>query len=196
MDFTSFKWLNKSEIAQKGEEIEIYAPPKSDFFNNPIPENGKLMKPQADAPFFYKEVQGDFVIKVKVRPEFKTTYDAACIMVIQDENTWVKAAFEKSDFGTNAVVSVVTNVTSDDANGCNVSEDSVWLQVARVGNCFAVHYSLDGEKFDMVRLFTLPADDTVKVGIEAQCPMGDGGYRYFSGLTIEKKTIENLRAGY
>lgn len=196
MEFTSFKWLNESEIITKEDEIAIYAPARTDYFNNPVPENGKLLKPQENAPFYYKEIEGDFVIKVKVRPDFKTTYDAACIMVIKDEKTWAKAAFEKSDFGTTAVVSVVTNYVSDDANGCNVNMDSVWLQVARVGNNFAIHYSLDGEKFDMVRLFTLPVENTVKVGIEAQCPMGEGGYRYFTNLTIERKTITNLRAGF
>ena len=48
----------------------------------------------------------------------------------------------------------------------------------------------------MVRLFALSVENTVKVGIEAQCPTGEGGYRYFSDLSIEKKTITNLRAGY
>lgn len=196
MEFTSFKWFNESEVVEKGDEIAIYAPARSDYFNNPIPENGKLMEPQENAPFYYKEIEGDFVIKVKVRPDFKTTYDAGCIMVVQDEMTWAKAAFEKSDFGTTAVVSVVTNIVSDDANGCNINADSVWLQVARVGNNFVIHYSLDGEKFDMVRLFTLPVTNTIKVGIEAQCPMGEGGYRYYSNLSIEKKTLTNLRAGY
>jgi len=93
------------------------------------------------------------------------------------------------------VVSVVTNGVSDDSNGCNIEADSVWLQVVRAGNNFAIHYSLDGEKYDMVRLFSLPVESTVKVGLEAQCPAGEGGYRYFSHLSIEKKTVRNLRAG-
>jgi len=197
MDISQMKWLNESRLTKN--EIEgafsIYAPAKSDFFNNPVPKDDIFMKPQADAPFLYTEAEGNFVIKVRVTPNFKDIYDAACIMVMQDENIWLKAAFEKSDFGTNAVVSVVTNKISDDANGCNIKSDSVWLQVARVGNNFAIHYSLDGAKYDMVRLCLLPVSDTVKVGVEAQCPVGDGGEREFSGLTIEKRTMVNLRAG-
>lgn len=196
MEFTSFKWLNESELITKDDEIAIFAPAKSDYFNNPVPDKGKFMKPQGDAPFYYTEVEGDFVFKARVRPDFAATYDAACIMVIQDENIWLKAAYEKSDFGTTAVVSVVTNVVSDDANGCNVDADSVWLQVARVGNNFTIHYSLDGEKFDMVRIFWLPVETTVKVGIEAQSPTGEGGYRYYSDLSLEIKTLVNVRAGY
>jgi hypothetical protein len=179
----------------KEDEIAIYAPARTDYFNNPVPENGKFMKPQGNAPFFYEEIEGDFVLKAKARPNFESTYDAASLMVIQDENTWLKAAFEKSDFGTVAVVSVVTNLVSDDANGCNIDSDSVWLQVARAGSNFAIHYSLDGEKYDMIRIFYLPVEKTVKVGIEAQSPTGEGGYRYFSNLSLEKRTLENLRSG-
>ena len=197
MDLSNFKWLNESRLITKGDgdAFTIYAPPETDFFNNPVPEDGRLMKPQGNAPFLYTEVEGDFVIRVRVTPNFMTTYDAACIMVIHDENVWLKAAFEKSDFGTTAVVSVATNKVSDDVNGCNIDAGSVWLQIARAGNNFAVHYSLDGEKFDMVRLCLLPVGDIVKVGVEAQCPTGGGGEREFSGFKIEKRTVGNLRSG-
>lgn len=150
----------------------IYAPAKTDWFNNPVPENGVLSAPVANAPFFYTEVTGDFVFRVKVRPNFKSVYDACALMVIQDEKLWTKAAFEKSDFGTTAAVCVVTNGVSDDANGCNIAQEEVWLQIVRVGDVFCTHYSLDGERFDMVRLFHLPVEKTVKVGIEAQSPAG------------------------
>jgi len=195
MNLNSFKWLNEAKFNVDGDKITITAPPKCDFFNSPVPENGVFKAPQADAPFFYTEIEGDFIIRVKVKPDFKAIYDAACIMVMQDENLWLKAAYEKSDFDTTAVVSVVTNKISDDANGCNLTADSIWLQVARVGCNFAVHYSLDGEKFDMVRLCMLPVADTIKVGIESQCPTGEGATHEFSGLTIEKRSISNLRAG-
>jgi len=195
MDISSFKWLNESKMTTGGDTVTIFAPPGSDYFNDPVPQNGALSKPQGNAPFFYTDVTGDFVIRVKVRPNFKSTYDAACIMVMRDGNTWLKAAFEQSDFGTKAVVSVVTNRVSDDANGCNIDADEVWLQVARVGNNFAVHYSIDGVRYDMVRLCTLPADGAVKVGIQAQCPMGQGGDRVFSGLCVEQRTVDDLRKG-
>ena len=117
------------------------------------------------------------------------------VQIIQDEKLWTKAAFEKSDFGTTAAVCVVTNGVSDDANGCNIAQDEVWLQIVRVGDVFCTHYSLDGEKFDMVRLFHLPVEKTVKVGIEAQSPAGEGGLRFYSDITLENRTVKNLRAG-
>ena len=195
MNLQNWKWLNESQIIHEGDEVVIYAPAKTDWFNNPVPENGLLSAPVANAPFFYTEVMGDFVFRAKVRPNFKSVYDACALMVIQDEKLWTKAAFEKSDFGTPAAVCVVTNGVSDDANGCNIAQDEVWLQIVRVGDVFCTHYSLDGERFDMVRLFHLPVEKTVKVGIEAQSPAGEGGLRFYSDITLEKKTVANLRAG-
>ena len=195
MNLQNWKWLNESQIIHEGDEVVIYAPAKTDWFNNPVPENGLLSAPVANAPFFYTEVMGDFVFRAKVRPNFKSVYDACALMVIQDEKLWTKAAFEKSDFGTTAAVCVVTNGVSDDANGCNIAQDEVWLQIVRVGDVFCTHYSLDGERFDMVRLFHLPVEKTVKVGIEAQSPAGDGGLRFYSEISLENRTVRNLRAG-
>ena len=195
MEMQNWKWLNESRIIHEGGEVVIHAPAKTDWFNNPVPENGVLSAPVANAPFFYTEVTGDFVFRAKVRPNFKTVDDACALMVIQDEKLWTKAAFEKSDFGTTAAVCVVTNGVSDDANGCNIAQDEVWLQIVRVGDVFCTHYSLDGEKFDMVRLFHLPVEKTVKVGIEAQSPAGEGGLRFYSDITLENRTVKNLRAG-
>lgn len=195
MNMTGWKWLNESQIINEGNEVVIYAPGHTDWFNNPVPEDGKLSAPVANAPFFYTEVTGDFVFRAKVRPNFRSVYDACALMVIQDETLWTKAAFEKSDFGTTAAVCVVTNGISDDANGCNIQQEEVWLQIVRVGDVFCTHYSLDGENFDMVRLFHLPVEKTVKVGIEAQSPAGEGGMRFYSHISLENRTVENLRAG-
>ena len=37
--------------------------------------------------------------------------------------------------------------------------------------------------------------DTVKVGLVAQSPQGEGGIRVFEDLSIEHKTVRNIRAG-
>ena len=195
MCFDGWKWLNESSIMEANGEIAIAAPPRTDWFNNPVPKDGVLSAPVANAPFFYTEVSGDFVFRARVRPNHRYTYDACALMVIKDEGMWAKAAFEASDFGTKAAVCVVTNGVSDDANGCNIDQDDVWLQIVRVGDVFCAHYSLDGERFDMVRLFHLPVGESVKVGLEAQSPAGEGGLRLFSDVTLESRTVQNLRAG-
>ena len=47
----------------------------------------------------------------------------------------------------------------------------------------------------MTRYFHLPVGDTVKVGLVAQSPQGEGGMRIFENLAIEHKTVKNIRAG-
>lgn len=190
-----FKWLNESRIEKKGDLIEIVAPPETDYFCVHPGDDEISPDSKHDAPYYYTEVEGDFVLRVKAIPDFKDTYDASAVMIMKDLSCWAKSCFEQTDFGTRAVVSVVTNGASDDANGCNIDADSVWLQVCRVGNEFGMQYSEDGEHFYMMRYFYLPVDPVVKVGLVAQSPIGRGGVRGFEHFTIEHRTVENIRAG-
>ena len=193
----SFRWLNEAPARIEDDALVIAAPPRSDFFRNhgAVAEEGITPDSIPNAPYYYTEIQGAFVMRVRVQHAFKDTYDACAIMVMQSDTVWGKACFELTDFGTHAVVSVVTNGVSDDANGCNIAGDEVWLQVCRVGNSFAFHYSEDGERFYMMRFFYLPADATIKVGLVAQAPQGSGGERYFRDLSLEHKTVKNIRFG-
>ena len=192
-----FLWINESTATEECGRICIEAPGKSDFFcnNGAVGEEGISPASLCNAPFLYREVEGDFVLRVKVSHAFRDTYDSASVMVMQDPETWAKACFELTDFGTHAVVSVVTKRESDDANGCNIDGDAVWLQITRTGQAFAFHYSLDGENYYMMRFFSLPADPIIKVGLLAQAPQGTGGPRYYEHLTIEHKTVKNIRMG-
>ncbi|WP_438495718.1 DUF1349 domain-containing protein [Paenibacillus sp. IHBB 3054] len=195
--FDQFEWINESKATFENDKLIIEAPAESDFFNNngSVSETGISPESLTNAPFYYKEVTGDFVLRAQVSHGFKDTYDSSTLMIMQDFQVWAKACFEKTDFDTHAVVSVVTNQTSDDANGCNIDGDTVWLQVTRVGNSFAFHYSLDGVKFAMMRFFTLPVDETIKVGLEAQAPTGQGGGRIFQNFSLVNKTVKNIRFG-
>ena len=192
-----FKWLNESSIEKSENKIIIFAPEKTDFFvaTTEKCEEGFLPKILSNAPFYYTEIEGDFVIRAKVSHEFKYVYDSASLMVMKNLECWAKACYEYTDFGTHAVVSVVTNGLSDDANGCNLEGNIAWLQICRVGNNFGIHYSVDGEKFYMMRYFSLPAEPLMKVGLLAQSPLGKGGKRIYENLTIEKRTVKNIRAG-
>ena len=197
MTMDNFKWMNESSVAEDNGKITLMATEKSDFFRNPsvVGEDGITPDSLSNAPFYYTEVTGDFVMKVKVSLDFKDVYDAASIMVMENTQIWAKACFELTDFGPYAVVSVVTNQLSDDANGCNVESSSVWLQVTRINQAFAFHYSNDGEDFYMMRVFHLPVSKTIKVGLLAQSPTGSGGERHFEKFSLENKTVKNIRAG-
>lgn len=193
-----FHWLNKSELKTDGNVISIYAPEASDFFcnNGAVSEEGITPDSLCNAPFYYTDVTGDFVLDVKVSHDFKDTYDSASIMVMEDNDNWAKSCFEKTDFDTHAAVSVVTkNGASDDANGCNITENTVWLRICRVNNSYSFLYSENGINYYMTRFFNLSGKETVKVGLLAQAPQGKGGIRIYENLSIVPKTVKNIRAG-
>jgi hypothetical protein len=195
--FREFKWLNESSAKFREGRLVIDAPAKTDFFcnNGAISQSGITPKTLYNAPFYYTEVTGDFVLSVKVSHAFRDTYDSATVMIMKDSNIWAKSCFEKTDFDTHAVVSVVTNHTSDDANGCTIDGNAVWLKAVRVNKSFSFHYSIDGSKYFMTRFFSLPVEETIRVGLVAQAPTGDGGERNFEHFTLEQRTVENIRFG-
>lgn len=95
MNINEWKWLNKSSMIETNGELSIIAPAKTDWFNNPIPENGILPDPVANAPFFYTDVRSDFVFRAKVRPNHRYTYDACALMMIKDEKCGRKPHLRK-----------------------------------------------------------------------------------------------------
>ena len=193
-----FYWLNESTLKEEEGKITIYAPAGTDFFCNDgtVSEEGITPESLHNAPLYYTEISGDFVLTVKVSHDFKDTYDSSSLMVMEDLENWAKSCFEKTDFGTHAAVSVVTKQgRSDDANGSNIAGNTVWLRICRVNNSFSFLYSEDGAQFYMTRFFNLSGKETVKVGLLAQAPQGDGGDRIYENLRIEKKTVKNIRFG-
>ena len=40
--FTGWKWLNEGDMVEINGELAIVAPPRTDWFNNPVPEEGVL----------------------------------------------------------------------------------------------------------------------------------------------------------
>ncbi len=200
MDFQKdFKWINEGTIVIEENRITMTAPALTDFFcgGETTSEEGILPESLCNAQYYYTEIAGDFVLKAKVSHEFKETYDSASIMIMHDMQNWAKCCFELTDFGTHAAVSVVTrNGESDDANGCNIEgQDYLWLKVCRSGRACSFHYSLDGEKFNMTRYFLMPESKTIKVGLLAQAPTGNGGERIYEHLSIERMTVKNIRFG-
>lgn len=190
MNYEDFQWTIKTQYEVMENEIQIYAPAGTDYFVNPLDGNVK-----ANAPFFYKEVEGDFVLRAKVSHDFVSTYDACVLFALDNDKLWAKACFEYTDLGTHSVVTVMTNERSDDANGVNVDGNEIWLQMSRKDNLFAIHYSYDGKKYMMARLCHMPMQKKIKVGLEAQSPLGNGGIRKFADVSLELRSLTDIRNG-
>lgn len=183
-----FQWRNQpEEFLQDGNRIVVTAGKGTNLFNSP----GKHFKIN-NFPFYYINKIGDFVIRCKITPDFKALYDLGCIVVYDHEDKWIKFAYENSDAGHPAMVSVVTNETSDDCNGEKV-EGYAWMQIIRKGDEFALHYSKDKEHWSLVRIFRLEMSSEIKLGISAQCPLGENCNVLFEGLEILENAFQNIR---
>ena len=177
--------------ALPGSGLRVYAPEKSDYFQDP----GGATKKDA-APYLWLNASGDFVARALVRtPHSNLHWDAGAIMARQDALHWVKVCYERTDWGVMAAVSVITNGTSDDANGAELGLPEVWLQIHRAGDVFGLHYSADGQTWRMVRLLRLAMPPSIKVGLVAQCPGGPGVVIDFLHFSVESRTVKDLRAG-
>jgi regulation of enolase protein 1 (concanavalin A-like superfamily) len=174
-----------------GSGLGMHVPPQSDYFRDP---GGSAQKD--DAPYLWMNVTGNFVARALVRaPQSTLHWDAGAIMARQDAQHWVKVCYERTDWGVMAAVAVVTNGTSDDGNGTELSLPEVWLQIHRTGDVFGLHYSVDGQTWRMVRLLRMAMPAAIKVGLVAQCPGGPGVVVDFLHFSVEARTVKDLRAG-
>ncbi len=187
-----FRWAHAPTEWQKLADggLRIHAPACVDYFQDPAGRNS------ADsAPYLWMPVSGDLTVRAHIRHPFQSTYDAGAIMLRQDALHWAKLCFEATDFGTHAVVSVVTNGTSDDANGVDVTISDIWLQLVRRGNLIALHYALDGKSWRMVRLCCLALAADAQVGLVAQCPVGQGAVIDWLSFEAVDRLPADMRAG-
>lgn len=187
---SGLNWLNQPDsFAIESNSLNITVGKGTDFFNSP--EDSTVV---GSAPFLYKEVEGDFVAKALVEPDFSAQWNAVAMMLHSDSLNWIKLAFENSDATGPGIVTVVTKGTSDDANGAVLNgEQRVWLALARKGDIYSMHWSVDGENFRMARLTSMPHQNVVKIGIEAQSPVGDRAAHRVHYFEIQQRTVKDLR---
>jgi regulation of enolase protein 1 (concanavalin A-like superfamily) len=177
-----------SAIKKTNGAIEIIAPSKTDYYCD-ICSNYKIL----NAPFYYTNIEGDFIFRCKVKPEFHETYDAGGIIAYDSEKKWVKYAFEKTDLGYPSIVSVITVGLSDDCNGEIINENEIWMQIVRSANNWCLHYSKDKVNWKMVRYFRLDLRNNISIGIFSQSPIGEGCKVHFSEIELLNQTYKNIR---
>lgn len=186
-------WINKAKDYSISESsIQITADKNTDTFNNPLTGDKCNC-----AAIYAKEVNGDFTLSCKVTPHFKYTYDAGSIILYINGDNWIKFAYEYTDIGHNAVVSVVTNEFSDDSNGEVVNNQSIWMKMSKKDNVIGLYFSLNSIDWRMVRIFkhNIKEDDIVYVGLCAQSPIGEGCTVDFENIKYTDKSVDDFRKG-
>ncbi len=186
-----FSWTNEpSEWSfEQAGTLTVHAPARADFFIDPA-----LTSHRATAPFLFLDVQGDFTVRTRADVDMKDEADSGCLMIMSNATTWAKLCLEHV-YQQPTIVSVVTRDTSDDSNGQTLESASVFLRASRRGNSFAFHYSQDGAFWRLARYFALSVPETVRVGVVAQAPVGDGCRVSFRGFDLTDGPVVNLRSG-
>lgn len=173
------------------------APAHTDLYRNPGGEEaGDAASLLNAATLLGSPPPGDHQLSARVSVDFRSTFDAAVLMLWRDEENWAKLCFEFSPAAEPMVVSVVTRGASDDANAFVVPDRSVWLRVSRTDRVYAYHASVDGVTWQLVRVFTL-GDELAEhqIGFEVQSPTGDGCTATFDQIRFTQQRLADLRDG-
>ena len=173
--------------------VSLTAAPGVDWTN----DAGGGAQQHAATALAFASPTGDFVLSARVTVAGqRTTFDAGALALWSDADHWAKLCFEYSPQGEAMVVSVVTDRFSDDCNGPVVTGGSVFLRLARVGDAFAFHSSVDGRRWDFVRVFRLAAGAAPwRVGFLSQAPMGDSCEATFDSIAYAEHRLADLRDG-
>jgi regulation of enolase protein 1 (concanavalin A-like superfamily) len=125
--------------------------------------------------FFCLDVESNFEVTVAVSGKYRERYDQAGLMMLADDENWVKLGIEYVD-GIQKVSAVVTRDYSDwSVIQLEDPPERVFFKVKYVDGSFEVFYSLDGENFILYRLAFLSGNKKIKVGVTLASPDCDDG---------------------
>lgn len=165
-----FQWLNEPlKWNADQESLEMKTDRKRDFWRITHYDFVKH-----DGHFFYREVAGLFTCRLKFSGQYRDLYDQAGLMLRLDENNWIKAGIEY--VGELAKASVVVTRDFSDWSVKNLSEipSAFWIEARRGSDHVEISYSIDGIKFELLRLAFFPPCNFLQLGIMAASPKGDG----------------------
>ena len=174
------EWLNEPPAWQaRGETLIVRAGPQTDFWRTThygfVRDTGH---------FWFQSWHGDFVAAVKVTGDYRDRYDQAGLMVRVDERVWLKCGIEFVD-GLQYASAVVTRDHSDwSVAPLPDGPSSVSLQVSRTGPDVEVRYSVDGQRYDLLRLARLTDARVLLVGPMCAAPDGAGFETVFAGFVV------------
>lgn len=183
----------KNQVTRiNAQAIEMWSGPETDFFNAP---NGR--EKYANAPLLLIPMANTqpFTFVTKATPAFAETYDAGAVYVFVNNDVWQKFAFERDEQQRTRLVTVRTNVTSDDNNHDAVTEKTVYLKISSNVESIGYYYSVDNTHWQLVRVYKNDFPDTFWLGISAQSPLGKGMKTVFEDCILENKAIQDFRKG-
>ena len=141
---------------------------------------------------FGRVVAGSFTATLRVRARHESLYDQAGLMVLVDEENWIKVGIEMSD-GEALLGSVLTLGRSDWATGAFRGDPSdIWIRATFDAGVLRVQASADGRRWPLVRLCPFPAAERYVVGPMCCTPERAGLQVLFSDFIMSPPTGKAL----
>ena len=165
--------------------LSITAGKETDWFVAPMGDGRR----DNSARLIFKPAD-DFVLSAKVTVGFRSQWDSGALVVYVNDSVWAKLCFEMTIDKRPSIVSVVTKGLSDDSNSIAINGSSVYLKVAKAGQAIFFYASEDGEKWSIIRAFSLGAVPDLRVGFSSQSPVGDGCTSEFSQIAYLPKHVD------
>jgi len=166
-----------------GKETDIYGDLDGTYYVNNVPR--LLFTPDSN-----------FIFSAKVSLAFNTVYDGGAIILYSDSSTWAKLLFELNDGNIIGVgSSLIKDKLGDDSYHVALKVKQVYLKAVRSGKTYCFYYALDGKKWNLLRTFTYPKPESLKIGFYAQSPKGTSCTVNFSEIKYRPEKFKNFLTG-
>ncbi len=184
LNLNEFNWLNPpSEFSLEDDRLTIVTDPQTDLWQRTYygfrNDNGHA---------FLKAVEGDFTFSVKTEFKANGMYDQCGILLYQDTENWMKASVEAENETISRLGSVVTNLGYSDWATTDIPAETneVWYRFSRKGQDFYIEFSLNGTKYQQMRMFHIhkPVAEP-HVGVYACSPLKSSFEANFSEFKLE-----------
>ncbi|MDX7987133.1 DUF1349 domain-containing protein [Xenorhabdus sp. 12] len=195
MNLQQCHWLNEPAAWQsQGDELHVTTDNKTDFWRDTWygfqRHSGHVFGGNIDD---FKFDEG-FTLQLCIEAQFEQLYDQAGIMLLVDEQHWLKAGIEYSD-GQATIGSVLTNEGSDWAMGVFPGNpDKFWLRLTYGDNVIRLQYSTDGVTWPLLRLSPFVVSEQQRIFVGAMCcsPEREGLQVKFSDFRLTPSLNKQL----
>lgn len=178
---SSMQWFNEpGDWNVKNEKLTMQVTPQSDYWNKT--HYGFTVN---DGPFLYTERGGEFEVVVELKGAYKSRFDQMGLMLRIDDNNWIKTGIEYVDGVYNFSTVHTINHSSWSVITLKEKPESIWAKAIRRRDAVEISYSTDGEHFKMSNIVYFPEYKTVRVGMMAASPDGDGFKAVFEHFQIK-----------
>ncbi|ULQ56288.1 DUF1349 domain-containing protein [Flavihumibacter rivuli] len=129
-----------------------------------------------------KEAPGNFVLETNLVADYREQFDQTGIILMLDQNHWIKTGIEFVD-GKKWLSVVVTHDVSDwSVRPVDQAAERIRVRLHREGDFCEISFSVDGNPFEMARLAPFAPSSGLKAGFMGAAPKGNGFIATFENI--------------